>query len=177
MESKTKTFSFVGSEHYVAPEILEEKPYDFAVDWWGIGILIYEMLIGETPFYAQNHNIMFNKIKTGEIFFPNNVSDQAKDLIQQLLIKDSTKRLGDANKIRSHAWFEGLDFQKLHNKELEPPIQPGKGNLDNFSKELTTLNVNEALQDDDSSVDGNMFDNFAYARPSYFGKNSNVNNL
>ena len=84
--------------------------HDKGVDWWALGVLIYEMLIGVTPFFNKNKNILLTKIKTAKVVFPDrkrykiDYSDQMMDLIVKLLDKDKTKRLGSSK----DDWFEVL---------------------------------------------------------------------
>jgi serine/threonine protein kinase len=95
--------SYCGTPEYLAPEMVSSQGHDFTVDWWALGILIYEMLIGQTPFFNRNRKLLESKIKHGRIVFPDRTqyriaySDEIVDLVRQLLCKDRTKRLG-ANK-------------------------------------------------------------------------------
>ena len=94
--------TFTGTLGYLAPEMVKEEVYDFAVDWWAIGILIYEMLIGITPFFNKNKQRHMQKICGVKVIFPSKTkyaidySDEFVDIVQKLLIKDRTKRLGYA---------------------------------------------------------------------------------
>jgi len=91
-----------------------------------------------------------------------------------LLEKSPKDRLTDPQAIKSHSWYSGIDFEKLTKKELEPPIRPAMGNLENFSKELTRENIDQLdLEEGSDEVDEKLFDNFAFARPSYFGEIKN----
>ena len=79
--------SFCGTAEYLAPEMLVDNGHDYSVDWWGLGILIYEMIVGIPPFFDKNKHKMYSKIKSGTINFPDpikhkiSMSDEAKDLI------------------------------------------------------------------------------------------------
>ena len=90
------------------------------VDWWSLGILMYEMLIGVTPFYNRNRNMMLMKIQNSKVIFPDRnkykieYSDEMKDFVSQLLVKDPKKRLGSVNDVHdvlSHPFFKGLDIK------------------------------------------------------------------
>ena len=83
-----------GTPEYLAPEILTKAGHGKAVDFWTLGAIIYEMLTGMPPFYSQNRNELFERIKTGQLKYPQFISVAAKHLINNLLIKDPNKRLG-----------------------------------------------------------------------------------
>ena len=94
--------TFAGTPEYLAPEMVREEGHDFAVDWWAIGILIYEMLIGITPFFNKNRQRLMEKICGANIVFPDKnkyviaYSDELVDIVKKLLEKDRKKRLGSA---------------------------------------------------------------------------------
>ena len=95
--------SYCGTPEYLAPEMVTNAGHDLTVDWWAIGVLLYEMLIGVTPFFNRNRNVLMSKIKHSRIVFPDRrtytieYSDEIVDLISKLLKKDRTKRLGATN--------------------------------------------------------------------------------
>ncbi|KNE62535.1 AGC/RSK protein kinase [Allomyces macrogynus ATCC 38327] len=124
--------SFVGTEEYLAPEIIEGAGHTAAVDWWTVGVLAYELLYGRTPFKGKNRNATFTNILQQEVEFPVTattppVSNAAKGLMRRLLAKNETKRLGfrhGAMEIKSHAWFKPIAWPLLRN--MTPPLVPGK---------------------------------------------------
>jgi len=108
------------------------KGHDYAVDWWTLGILIYELRIGRPPFLDKNHQKLGRLIKKGKIIFPDpirhkiDMTDELKDIISRLLDKEPDKRLG-ANgyqEVMNHKWFGDMDFDALLKKELEAPYIP-----------------------------------------------------
>lgn len=122
-----RTNSFVGTEEYIAPEVIWGKGHTSAVDWWTLGIFIYEMLFGITPFKGSSRNQTFSNILKNEIQFPdyNQISSNCKNLIKKLLIKDETKRLGShsgASEVKSHAFFKNTQWALLRNQK--PPMIP-----------------------------------------------------
>eukprot|EP00831_Metopus_contortus_P054339 TRINITY_DN4571_c0_g2_i1.p1 TRINITY_DN4571_c0_g2~~TRINITY_DN4571_c0_g2_i1.p1 ORF type:complete len:352 (-),score=64.17 TRINITY_DN4571_c0_g2_i1:28-1083(-) len=148
-----KSLSFVGTPDYLAPEIINCEGHDRSVDWWILGILVYEMLVGITPFFDQNDKALFNNIVTAKVRFPDpekskiTLSDKAKDLIEKLLSKKPKERLGsgpkDGEEILMHPFFEGLTPSILLEKKIKadyiPPLE--FMSLENFD---TSLAANES---------------------------------
>lgn len=138
------TRTFCGTPSYASPEMLTRSPYDKTVDWWCVGILLYEMLTGLPPFRHKNTRVMFDYILHADVQYPEFVSKSARDLIAGLLIRDPKKRLGhkDSKQIRTHAFFDTVDWKKVYRKQIEPPfrpeINPEVGSLDisNVAKEF-----------------------------------------
>lgn len=103
LQDNAKAYSFCGTPEYLAPEILNEEGHGKPVDWWGLGILLYEMIVGFPPFYTGNstsNDKMFHMIKSKKVVFPDpvrhkiNMSDECKDFITKLLNKNPDERLG-----------------------------------------------------------------------------------
>ncbi|KAI1480633.1 hypothetical protein K445DRAFT_75564 [Daldinia sp. EC12] len=128
-----RTNSFVGTEEYIAPEVIKGSGHTSAVDWWTLGILIYEMLYGTTPFKGKNRNATFANILREEIPFPEHsgapqISNLCKSLIRKLLIKDETRRLGaraGASDIKAHPFFRTTQWALI--RHMKPPIIPHAG--------------------------------------------------
>jgi len=101
--------------------------HDKAVDWWSLGILLYELTVGIPPFYSQNVNEMYNKIQHGVLRFPPFLSENCKSLIIQLLNRDPKKRCGskdDVNDLKVHPFFKTISWEKMMKKEIESPYKP-----------------------------------------------------
>nr|AML79008.1 putative LOV domain-containing protein [Heliotropium calcicola] len=124
--------SFVGTEEYIAPEIITGTGHSSAIDWWALGILLYEMLYGRTPFRGKNRQKTFANILYKDLTFPSSipVSLAARQLIHALLNKDPASRLGSnagANEIKDHLFFRGINFPLIRCMSpppLDTPIQP-----------------------------------------------------
>mmetsp|Transcript_20107 Transcript_20107/g.33528 ORF Transcript_20107/g.33528 Transcript_20107/m.33528 type:complete len:475 (+) Transcript_20107:52-1476(+) len=121
------TNSFVGTEEYIAPEVIQGLGHSSSVDWWTLGILMYEMLFGYTPFKGSNQNGTFANIVNNEIKFPDDahVTDNCKKLIKRLLKRDPSKRIGHEHgawEIKKHPWFKKIDWALIRNEK--PPIIP-----------------------------------------------------
>ncbi|KAL1539585.1 serine/threonine-protein kinase UCN [Salvia divinorum] len=117
--------SFVGTEEYVAPEVIRGDGHEFSVDWWALGVLAYEMMYGTTPFKGRNRKETFRKILTAR---PERIGkpDALTDLIGKLLEKDPARRLGywrGAAEIKEHRFFRGLRWELL-TEVLRPPFLP-----------------------------------------------------
>lgn len=105
----------------------DSKGYNRSIDWWTLGVLLYEMLSGLPPFYDENTNEMYRKILQDPLRFGDDFSPQAKDILVRLLNRNPTKRLGanGASEIRSHPFFaEHIDWRRLSLKRIQPPFKP-----------------------------------------------------
>lgn len=136
------TWTLCGTPDYIAPEVVTTKAYNKSVDWWSLGILIYEMLTGYTPFYDQTPMKTYENILLGHVRYPSYLNPDAVDLLQRLITKDLTRRLGNlkngSQDVKNHPWFAEVIWEKLLSKDIEtpyePPIQSGVGDTSLFDR-------------------------------------------
>ena len=172
-----KTYTICGTVQYLAPEIIAGEGYNNSVDWWSLGCIMYEMLVGKFPFkYKKNGKLtidIFNK----PIKYPSYIDERAKDLMSKFMEIDPQKRLGSGENgwenIKNHPYFNGVDWIGAKNKKLKPPFLP---NIDSetdtkyfekiFTDEPVYNDQGDALYNEDNECEEN-YNGFTYVNGSY----------
>ena len=160
--------SICGTPEYLAPEIIMKMGYGKAIDWWTLGSIIYEMLVGIPPFYTQNRQELFEKIKFVSPKYPNYLSSTAKNLIESLLRKDPNKRIGSQRgpqEIKDHPWFANINWETMAQQKYEPFFKPKitvDMGLHNFDPEFTEMPVNSLEVSHDQTGPFKKFEEFSW---------------
>uniref|UniRef100_A0A3Q1K6W3 protein kinase C n=1 Tax=Anabas testudineus TaxID=64144 RepID=A0A3Q1K6W3_ANATE len=145
MGFRDRTSTFCGTPEFLAPEVLTETSYTRAVDWWGLGVLIFEMLVGESPFPGDDEEEVFDSIVNDEVRYPQFLSTEAISIMRRLLRRSPERRLGagerDAEEVKKHLFFRNVDWNGLLAKKVKPPFVPtiqDANDVSNFDDEFTS---------------------------------------
>uniref|UniRef100_A0A8B9KZM0 protein kinase C n=1 Tax=Astyanax mexicanus TaxID=7994 RepID=A0A8B9KZM0_ASTMX len=178
------TSTFCGTPNYIAPEILRGEDYGFSVDWWALGVLMFEMMAGRSPFDIvgssdnpdQNtEDYLFQVILEKQIRIPRSLSVKAASVLKGFLNKEPKERLGCHPQtgfadIMAHPFFRNVDWDLMEQKQVVPPFKPnisGEFGLDNFDAQFTNEPIQLTPDDDDvvKKIDQSEFEGFEYINP------------
>ncbi|KAK0938150.1 Serine/threonine kinase [Friedmanniomyces endolithicus] len=140
------TSTFCGTPEFMAPEILLDKKYGRAVDWWAFGVLIYQMLLQQSPFRGEDEDEIYDAILADEPLYPIHMPRDSVSILQKLLTREPEMRLGsgptDAQEIMSHAFFRNVNWEEIYRKAVPAPFIPvvkGRADTSNFDSEFTSV--------------------------------------
>merc|ERR1712087_828345 len=159
-KKRNNSCTLCGTPEYLSPEVIQTNPQSFPVDWWALGIFVYEMVVGRAPFQDDPNVKMYEKILTYDVEFPEDEPDltnRVKHLCSGLLEKNSYQRLGagtnGTQQILNHPWFQGLNWQEMRLQKIAPPYVPQIADQEDLSHydAYPEENIVEKL-DPDSSV-------------------------
>ncbi|KAI8975241.1 kinase-like domain-containing protein [Mycotypha africana] len=170
------TQTFCGTAEYLAPEVLLGEHYSFGIDHWSFGTILYEMLAGVTPFWAENHSDMYKRVLDDPLEFPADIFDyETADFLTGLLDRDPSSRLGanGVEEIKSHIYFSGISWNDVRLRRLQPPfVPPVKYELDFTNFDSDFLAMTPALTPATSQFDfieevQSVFDGYSFADSRY----------
>jgi len=169
VEDNFSAQSMCGTPEYLAPEIVDKRGHGKAVDWYSLGALLYEMLTGLPPFYTRDREKLFDRIRRGELQYPQTVAPVCKSLLQGMLNRDPNRRLGggpsDGEEVKAHPFLAGVDWQAVVERRVTPPFQPAvtaDGDVKYFDREFLDLPVaNSEVGGPQNEV--SHFEGFTYA--------------
>lgn len=166
-----------GTKEYMAPEMLLGKGYDSAVDWWSLGALAYEMLIGNPPFRSRKPTILHKQILTAKIQLPRWLSGEAHSLLKSLLERNVSKRLGGGKSslfvvkgvhaLKRHPFFKSINWEKIENLRVPPPMVPrvsDEADTSYFDKKFTDMSASDLFCDAVIDERNNLFRGFSFCR-------------
>uniref|UniRef100_A0A3B3VR84 Protein kinase C n=1 Tax=Poecilia latipinna TaxID=48699 RepID=A0A3B3VR84_9TELE len=170
ISAENKAGTFCGTPDYIAPEILVGQKYTFSVDWWSFGVLVYEMLIGQSPFHGDNEDELFESIRIDTPNYPKWLTSESRSLLELLFVREPSRRLGMVGNIRAHSFFQLINWSALEKRQVEPPYKPkvkSPSDYSNFDRDFLSekarlTNCDKKLL---ATMDQSAFRGFSFINP------------
>uniref|UniRef100_A0A8C6UJ60 Protein kinase C n=1 Tax=Neogobius melanostomus TaxID=47308 RepID=A0A8C6UJ60_9GOBI len=167
---ENRATTFCGTPDYIAPEILLGQKYSFSVDWWSFGVLLYEMLIGQSPFHGDDEDELFESIRMDTPHYPRWINKEARDLLERLFERDPSRRLGVVGNLKLHPFFKSINWTSLERREMEPPFKPkvkAPNDCSNFDREFLSEKPRLSYCEKNfiDSMDQSAFAGFSFINP------------
>ena len=163
--------SFCGSVAYLAPEMLNRSGHGKAVDWYLLGVVFFEMLVGLPPYFSSNQDQIFKNIDKAELIIPNYISKKGQNLIRGLLVKNPSERLGSKNDIediKNHPYFNDIDWDKIYNRKYKPPPIHKNINIIKFFGYpryfIDNNNINKKFSNNDNYLNDNNYEGWSFVQ-------------
>ncbi|XP_060072755.1 protein kinase C delta type-like isoform X1 [Ylistrum balloti] len=166
-----KATTFCGTPDYIAPEILKGWRYNSSVDWWSFGVLLYEMMIGQSPFHGDDEDDLFHSILHDTPHYPRWLPKEAAQILSLLFIRQPNERMGmpgcTSGPIKSQPFFRNIDWERMEGRQVEPPFKPkikSDGDFSNFDSDFTAEKPNLTPPDKDllKTMDQRVFAGFSF---------------
>ncbi|CAI2163432.1 3495_t:CDS:2 [Funneliformis geosporum] len=155
-----KTKTFCGTAEYLAPEIIRAEEYSYPVDWWSLGTLLYEMMTGITPFWAEDQNRMYQRVLEDELIFPDDMTFESIDILRGLLQRNPMNRLGcgpvGSMEIKTHSYFNFVNWDDVYHKRIRAPYIPTiehETDLQNFDDTFVSMSPKLSIPNQDTMDD------------------------
>ena len=171
-ENIDRSYSVCGTWEYMAPEVICGKGYSYSVDWWSLGVLMYEMLVGYVPFEGENKKETMHKVMRSTIIYPNSISVESTSLLKALMKRNPLKRLGSGEagteEIKVHSFFDSINWEDLLQKKVNPPFKPTivPDITFNFDSMFTSKSAVDSPGTPPSASAHVLFRGFSYIAPS-----------